>query len=98
MKKLMPILMSALFVLTMVTGCGSTQSPETTPNAPTSSASESNSEAAAPESPDSEAEQPAPNVQTDSSTVVYMTTDISPDGLMAVYEALAWTPPPAMWR
>lgn len=26
------------------------------------------------------------------SPVVYMTTDISPDGLMAVYEALNWTP------
>lgn len=25
-------------------------------------------------------------------SVVYMTTDISPDGLMAVYEALGWTP------
>ena len=26
------------------------------------------------------------------SSVVYMTTDISPEGLMAVYEALSWTP------
>ena len=25
-------------------------------------------------------------------TVVYMTTDISPEGLMAIYKALAWTP------
>ena len=28
----------------------------------------------------------------DSDPVVYMTTDISPEGLMAVYEALGWTP------
>ena len=33
--------------------------------------------------------------QTDSDSdvpIVYMTTDISPEGLMAVYEALGWTP------
>ena len=33
----------------------------------------------------------APDVEGGSS-VVYMTTDISPEGLMAVYEALGWTP------
>lgn len=30
--------------------------------------------------------------QQDSLPIVYMTTDISPEGLMAVYEALDWTP------
>ena len=28
----------------------------------------------------------------DTAPVVYFTSDISPEGLMAVYEALAWTP------
>jgi len=92
MKKRMTMLMSALFALTTITGCGSTQNPEEPPSAPVSSASENNSETDAPEPSNSEAAQPAPNVQTDSDPVVYMTTDISPDGLMAVYEALAWTP------
>ena len=69
MKKRMTILISALFVLTMVTGCGSTQASGAASSASVSSASE-----------------------TDSVPVVYMTTDISPNGLMAVYEALAWTP------
>ena len=92
MKKLMSIFMSVLLVLTMFTGCRSTQTPGTTPSASVSSAPENNSETNAPEPSNSEAAQPAPNVQTDSKPVVYMTTDISPDGLMAVYEALAWTP------
>lgn len=34
----------------------------------------------------------APEEQTGETPVVYMTTDISPEGLMAVYEALGWTP------
>ena len=30
--------------------------------------------------------------ETAAGSIVYMTTDISPEGLMAVYEALGWTP------
>lgn len=38
------------------------------------------------------AEQPGTPAQPDNTPVVYMTTDISPEGLRAVYDALGWTP------
>ena len=42
--------------------------------------------------PGSDTQSPTTPDAEGSSAVVYMTTDISPEGLMAVYEALGWTP------
>ncbi len=46
-------------------------------------------------SPESSMDNPLSGEQTDSDSdvpIVYFTSDISPEGLMAVYEALGWTP------
>ena len=42
--------------------------------------------------PDSNTQSPTGSETEGNNSVVYMTTDISPEGLMAVYEALGWTP------
>lgn len=39
-----------------------------------------------------QASQPSPAAEQAPKATVYMTTDISPEGLMKVYEALNWTP------
>ncbi len=61
-------------------------SPAASPQPPASAASSRQEEPVEPDLPEEEAEEPA---ETESGPpVVYMTTDISPEGLMAVYEAL----------
>ena len=42
--------------------------------------------------PDSNTQSPTGSETEGNNSVVYMTTDISPEGLMAVYAALGWTP------
>ena len=44
------------------------------------------------DSPDSDAQEPDASDTEDGDPVVYMTTDITPEGLMSVYEALDWQP------
>ena len=63
MKKALVIFISAVLMISLLAGCGSTKSG----NAP---------------------EVPAPEPEQNGTPVVYMTTDISPNGLMAAYEAL----------
>ncbi|MBD5490190.1 MAG: DUF362 domain-containing protein [Lachnospiraceae bacterium] len=53
--------------------------------------SENSELAETPENGSNEASEGVP-VSDSTASVVYMTTDISPEGLMAVYEALGWTP------
>ena len=53
--------------------------------------SENSELAETPENGSDEASESVP-VSDSTASVVYMTTDISPEGLMAVYEALGWTP------
>ncbi|MDR1532334.1 MAG: DUF362 domain-containing protein [Clostridiales bacterium] len=92
MRSNLTILMSLILTASLFGGCAEAGgSPPTSPsgttgNTPESPAIENSAPANTPESVTS-AEVPAPD-----ESVVYMTANISPEGLMAVYEALDWTP------
>lgn len=75
----------ALMVVFMLAGCG-----QTTDNTSLSGTTQNN-ESTVQESESGEAAKDA-SVPGTTGSVVYMTTDISPEGLMAVYEALGWVP------
>ncbi|MDE6674348.1 MAG: hypothetical protein K2K19_05990, partial [Acetatifactor sp.] len=92
MKKGM-IIITLMLVFTLA-GCGQTadniSSSGTTQNSEsTVQESESGGQSEAPESGSGETGEDA-SVPSTAGSVVYMTTDISPEGLMAVYEALGW--------
>ena len=75
----------------LLAGCANTQE-QTPPAGDTTSASQGTTAPdPAPEVPDDPAEADTP-AGAESRPVVYMTTDISPEGLMAAYEALGWEP------
>lgn len=90
------ILFAAIFfMLSLATGC--LQASESSPmrKAPSQSAGQPEAPASEPlpsENEDSETEELPITQNHDADPVVYMTTDISPGGLMAVYEALNWSP------
>ena len=75
----------------LLAGCANTQE-QTPPAGDTTSASQgATAPDPAPEVPDDPAEADTP-AGAESRPVVYMTMDISPEGLMAAYEALGWEP------
>ena len=84
MKKLLALLLSFALVLALAACGGQTPDVVTVPNtnvpAPTAPVADETDTAEPGESPASTADAEAP--------VVYMTTEITPEGLMAVYEAL----------
>ena len=88
-KKAVSILIAAMAFTGLLAGCGGTQEPETEVSSGAvgdenqdADSGEAGDEAAGTDSPDAAAGSPA----------VYLTTDISSDGLMAVYEALRASP------
>lgn len=83
MKKWIGLLLAA-WILTLTACSGQTATPVQDPDGSATQHSIAASGATTQQT-DQEAE-------TGTEPVVYMTTDISPDGLMAVYEALHWTP------
>lgn len=89
MRKWISIVLGVVIIGTMA-ACSNTTNTEPDSqgsSVPTSSSSE---ELSRPET-----SEPTPSSQPEEEAgdpVVYMTTDISPEGLMAVYEALNWTP------
>ena len=87
-KRILVMLLTAMFILA---GCSRKADNLSEGNEPKSSES-----TAARESGNSEINENTKPVETESAkqenSVVYMTTDISPEGLMAVYKALEWTP------
>lgn len=103
MKKRLSALLAAVILLT---GCNNGQSGSSVTisgggQVNTSSRSESSSEsdtAGNTENSDStlesvpESSTPTENAPQDGKSIVYMTTDISPEGLQAVYDALGWSP------
>lgn len=103
MKKRLSALLAAVILLT---GCNNGQSGSSVTisgggQVNTSSRSESSSAsdtAGNPENSDSTSESvpesstSAVNAPQDGKSIVYMTTDISPEGLQAVYDALGWSP------
>ena len=89
------IIMALMLVFTLA-GCGRTtdntpSSGTTQNNESTVQESESGEQTEALESRGDETGEDA-SVPVTAGSVVYMTTDISPEGLMAVYEALGWVP------
>ncbi len=98
MKKRISIFLAAFLLLTMV-GCG--QSAGRTENQESKPASENTTSLDQVEqtTDDTKGNEEIPSVVEDtnigentSSPVVYMTTDISPEGMMAIYEALGAEP------
>ena len=101
MKKWLAIILSCFLVLGLA-ACGS-QSSDLTDNTEENTISEpglelsSDQDSSENTEPDdelssSDAGSQAASEQDANGSVVYMTTDISPEGLMAVYESLEWTP------
>ncbi len=75
----------------VLAGCGSTSS--TAASRPASSTASSAASSQAGGASGQASSHPASAGTSEGETpVVYMTTDISPEGLMAVYEAMGWTP------
>ena len=96
MKKILAISLFAFIVAFSLAGCSQGESiseneeSQQTPSQPESSLPVEETTSL----PSAEGETPEddPEVGTGSTPVVYMTMDISPEGLMTVYEALDWTP------
>jgi uncharacterized Fe-S center protein len=95
MKRWIALLITVIFVVALVTGCGKKtgvtgNEPETTPvqsNADGSKADEPEATPAQSKADGSAANEPDEKVTYDKPKV-FMTSDISPEGLMSVYEAL----------
>lgn len=81
MRKLCSIAMAALLVVGLV-GCGNV--------APDDSSSTAVQETSTEQNESSPVAETQPN--TEDGAVVYFTSDLSPEGLVKVYEALGWTP------
>lgn len=96
MKKITVLSLFAFFMLTMLPGCETAGSSVPSPNEAISSVpeTESNNEETIPIEPSSNSEesQPPLAVQDGEIPAVYMTADISPEGLWTVYKALERTP------
>ena len=84
-RKTITFISAAALLIALLTGCGGTGGQSEPPSAPQTPASGETAQGE--ESPTLEHNSDAADAPT-----VYMTTDISPEGLMAIYEALDWTP------
>ena len=97
MKKFFSICMSLAFLTGVLTGCGAGNPPEQSETVPDSQAPSSSQQHS--EANQSEMSEPSPSSETESEEtisdgdpVVYMTEDISAEGLLAIYEALEANP------
>jgi len=89
-KKISELLLTIAMITLLLAGCGQAAQTPAESSTPTGSSEPSQSEE--PTTPQ-ESETPEVEMLSPATTpVVYMTIDISPEGLMAVYEALGWTP------
>lgn len=92
-KKVVMILIVAMTVVSLFSGCGRTEEPAEEPSAAASEQTENETEDE--ETQTETADASAGNTESDSTAgapAVYMTTDISSDGLIAVYDALQASP------
>jgi uncharacterized Fe-S center protein len=92
-KKINALLLSAVMLTMLFAGCSQTASPPTTSNTPAPSSTQPSSEQTQPSQSSEPTTTPSTSPTTDEqpageASVVYMTTDISSEGLMAIYEAL----------
>lgn len=84
-RRIVSLISAAALLVALLSGCGGTGGQNEPPSTPPASAS--GEPAQGEELPTLEHNTDAADAPT-----VYMTTDISPEGLMAIYEALNWTP------
>ena len=89
-NKIFYVLLSLTMVVTLLSACGSQNNPSAQNTQTQAPAVESNSVPSSETGAGTTENSPTSNDTTTS--IVYMTTDISPKGLMSVYEALGWEP------
>lgn len=88
MKRFGSFILATLLTVSMLAGCGQTDTEETEKaSEPEQSSVENTDVPTETEAQDMESESAQSNAP-----IVYMTTDISPEGLKAVYDALGWQP------
>ncbi len=97
-KRFLPVFFTLLLLSTLLTGCG-TQNEPTTGGLENKDQTSHNAALSVSDSKKNDDPTDSPNSITSSDSQantdvpnVYMTSDISPEGLMSVYEALDWTP------
>ncbi len=104
MKKVLTIILSLILLAALLTGCGQSVQPSDAVSTPTVTAAPASAQAEPTPVPEGSSEpsaaEPAPSASSaedaasepTAGSTVYMTTDISSDGLMAIYEALKASP------
>ena len=95
MKKWTSVLLILAMAVFAFTGCSQEETPAGSSELETQTQEETTVPAETPSATESVTESETEDetlTETSSDPVVYMTTDISPEGLMAVYEALGWMP------
>lgn len=92
MKKWTAILIVFALMISTLAGCSQTRNASENSTAESTSQEETSEPANTEETTESETQEEETMPKNDGTPVVYITTDISPAGLMAVYNALAWTP------
>lgn len=90
-KQVIAVLSAATLLVMLLAGCNST-SGQSTPTNESSSQEPVSDGTSATEEPAEDSSAPEQGTDAEDVPTVYMTTDISAEGLMAVYEALNWTP------
>ena len=90
-------LIIAVCLLLLMAACGANPSPSygatDTPSSEEQEESSSSSDILEPSAPvESSSETSEPSENGKESSVIYFTSDISPGGMLAIYEALGWTP------
>lgn len=91
MKKLISIVLGIVMLGTMAV-CSNPSNTEPDSQESSLPSSSSSEELSQPETSESVASAASSQPEEEGEPVVYMTTDISPEGLMAIYGALNWTP------
>ncbi len=96
MKKTVSLI-TVVCLLLLMTACGANPSPSyvasDTPSSEEQEESSASSDASEPSAPaESLSETSEPSENGKEGSVVYFTSDISPEGMLAVFEALGWTP------
>ena len=97
MKKILSICMSLVFLTGVLAGCGSGNLPEQSEivsdsQAPSSSPQQGEENQPEMSEPSTSSEAESEESISDGDPVVYMTTDISSEGLIAIYQALEANP------
>lgn len=91
MKKRITVLLSVLLILGL-TSCSNQPSESVNAGQPSDGSTNQSSTSATVVTSNTDTENSTPPAPQGTAPIVYFTTDISPEGITAVYEALNWTP------